>query len=173
MLLLALALCISLVSINAQAVSTYQIYFAADNEAKLYVNGKFIVQTTFWQEHVSMPLSLKRGDLVQVYAKDLGFKYGVIAVLAKYSTDGFSRTYASSIAGSAWLAAPYRSAVLPPTQNMKKDSHLYTNPSNSYLSIGDPGSSATFPYCKFPKAQYVWAKGAGSFESILLEHLVA
>ena len=51
-LLLVLVVCIVVSNVNAQVDSTYQIYFAADYEAKLYVNGKFIAVTTFWQEHV-------------------------------------------------------------------------------------------------------------------------
>ena len=166
------AFALSLLLVLSQAHYTYQLYIAGDNQVRVYVNGRQVVKLDSWIAHVSYPINVSPGDLIQIYVKDLGSKYGVLAVLARYSASRTPVIYQTYPGGTDWIASPYRSSMLPPTQSIITDPYRYSKAKNSNIVIGQPGSSYTFPYCAFPEARYVWAEDAGVRDSILLEHVV-
>eukprot|EP00171_Calliarthron_tuberculosum_P011904 IDg11904t1 len=74
---------ITLVVLLALVIATHAqiMSFAADNNAKFYLNGKQISSVFDWRAYNAVQLRLNRGDVIGIIAKGEGALYGAIADL--------------------------------------------------------------------------------------------
>lgn len=144
------------------------IFYAADNEASIYINGipaKPIPRVTDWNLFGLAFADLKRGDVISIIAKDRGVWYGAIA--AFYYKDAFYST------GKAdWRAVRGFTSTIPsdwmlPNYNGCSWPLATARPNRNRFN---PGKSRFFPF--YTGASYVWASDAGVGDTIFLRHVV-
>lgn len=142
------------------------IYFAADNEAKLYVNGYFIRGINDYMKFEGVVLELEKGDVIAIHAKDRGVWYGVIAAIQfrdetfvtgqegwkavkEYEIPGIADLWKfKSFFSCDWKIAKMREEILGP----------------------QIGKAPDFPY--WLGAKYVWADGAQENDGIFLRYVI-
>lgn len=139
------------------------IYFAADDRARLYINGKLKAETKGPKVLGKAFAVLKVGDVVGVYARDVGGGYGVVITVVMPNGVRYRTGKAMYVARSwfkipgnplAWATSEYNAcgwpdAVLSPASDS---------------SIAKPNN---FP-APMAGAQYVWAASAKGAAGVLV-----
>lgn len=142
-----------------------RVYLAADDSARLFVNGRFIVSVSKPNVLVQSRNAFKKGDVIAIQATDIGRGYGVIAAIITPAL--------KILTGSAaWKAhARYNMpAGLPANAWTKPDFSVCSWPA----PVLAPKGYAIPP--SFPEdmngATYVWASNAAGGNSIYLRYRI-
>ena len=144
-----------------------KITVAADNLAWLYINGIFVRKVRDWRKFQTLPTRLKDGDVIGLRVKNLGHWYGAIANV-EYKGHNFGtghpdwkainvRHY-SGKGKLGWAKRGYNSCQWYPAVKLPKPNSIH------------PGKAPGFPYKT--GALYVWGRGAGARDIVLLRYVV-
>lgn len=140
------------------------IFFAGDNIVTVFVNGLQVAKTTDWNNIGYVPLSVQKGDVISLRAKDNGVWFGVVAQLSingrKIVTgrDDWRSRKAYPSSNDAWMKR-WSSAC-------QWSRPRIVSPDLNFI----PGKSRYFP--RPSAARYVWAYGAGVNDEIFLRYKV-
>lgn len=140
------------------------LFFAGDNFVTVYVNGIQVAKTTDWNNIGYVPLSVRKGDVISLRAKDVGVWFGVVAQLSingqKIVTgrDDWRARKAFPSPGNAWMKPSYSACRWRRPRIISQDLN--------YI----PGKSRYFP--RPSAARYVWAYGAGVNDEVFLRYKV-
>lgn len=150
--------------IGGEACSTIgKMTFAADNEIRVYVNGREVGHGTDWGVYYSATSSLQTGDVIAVHAKDYGVWYGAFVAIDmgshKMRTGVEEWKAVGAFGGSSWMYAQYSSCTWKPAVVLPG------------ADTWNPGKARPFPNTAFPYAKYVWADGVRGSE-IYMRHVV-
>lgn len=144
-----------------------RIFFAADDRAKLYINGKYVSQTLSPKTLRILNVGLKAGDVVGLLAKDVGGGYGAIMTIVMPNGVRY-RSGGGNFIARKWFRIPGNQlAWTTPEYNACSWPEAPVSPS-SEQSIGKP---SVFP-APMSGAQYVWADSSGSFSSVFIRYKV-
>lgn len=154
-------------SVLRQSFIPNHVYLAADDSAKLYVNGVNRLSTTNWREFGYATLNIRNGDVISIIANDPGgVEWGVIAELyvnGRYYATGRDdwlarRAFTTS---TSWMLRSY------PQSEACRWRRAAIRPAPSVWGNGKA------PYFKLSTAaSYVWAADAGERDSIFLRLVV-
>lgn len=144
-----------------------ELYAAADNELRVFHvdnigrSFDFVGAATKWWEQVKYTITVNTGDVILVYAKDLGALYGVTAALV--SANGECVTKVG--------AGPWRAVNLGLNRNETQrtifdtfSSVASSLPFPTAATAVKPGPGTVVCGCsssETAEAEYVWAEGAG------------
>lgn len=126
------------------------LFFAADDQAEVFINGVSKGQTTSWKAFAAVTdLELKCGDVIAIRAKDVAYNfYGVIAALyfdAQLHVTGPDdwRAVKETSSSTTWMFPSYSACAWPKAVSLPN------------YGTWNAGKSPYFPY--YTKAEYVWA----------------
>lgn len=137
------------------------IHVAADNRVALFVNGQLLKSSDDMTKTVQVKKALQVGDVISVFAQDMGGGYGAIAAIEH---DG--QAYATGDVG--WRAVAANDADNPSDWKIKDYIECAWN---APTEAPYPARATDFPYER-TGAQYVWAENASEKDSIYLRYTI-
>lgn len=153
----------SQLNISERRTVRSEIYYTADNEATLYVNGDEEGRTRDWYYTGKDVAYLKEGDVISIKAKDNGVGFGAIVAINYKGrmyvtgTESWKATKAFTTSTS-WTDASYSVCDWPEA--------ILAATSGS----AEPGKSKDFP--SSTGASYVWAIDAGANDEVFLRYRI-
>lgn len=143
------------------------IYFAADDSAKLFVNGVYQLSVSRWEDFAYTSLNVRHGDVISIVASDPGgYWWGAIAELyvnGRYYATGRDdwRARKKFTSSNYWMLKSY------PQSEACKWHRAVLRPSPA---IWQRGKAVYFK--SNTAARYVWASDAGMHDTIFMRLVV-